>query len=134
VGGVLRAIYAALLPQRGACLVRATMRPVGDRVVLECGDPEDGVVALLDAGGHVVAEATPFHSGTTLTGPRRRRVDGIAGAGVTRAAAAARLLEEVVVVDHSPDILDRVLDLVTRLTVSAPVLVAAAERDLDAAR
>jgi hypothetical protein len=122
VGGMLRALYAALLPARGACLVRATVRPERHGAVLVCGDPSDsesvdGVVALVSDGAHVTVEPTPFHGGTSPSRAPRRRVLAVESGltGTSRAAAAAAVLTHVVVVDHSAATLERALDVVTRL-------------------
>ena len=125
VGGMLRALYATLLPARGVCLVRASIRPDGAGAILVCGDPtgpvdDDGVVALVSDGTHVEVEPTPFHGGTTpVRAPRRRVVAVDTGAETaSRAAAAAHVLAHVVVVDHSSSTLERVLDVVMRLPTS----------------
>jgi hypothetical protein len=127
VGGMLRALYAALLPARGACLVRATVRPEGHGAVLVCGDPSDtegvdGVVALVSDGAHVTVEPTPFHGGTSASrAPRLRVLTVETGVAATsRAAAAAAVLAHVVVVDHSASTLERALDVVTRLPTPIP--------------
>lgn len=138
VDGVLRALYAALLPARGACLVRALLRPVGNAAVLVCGDRHEDVVALIDRGGCVMAEPTPFHGGTTPKRPRRRSLEAIelgVDHGTSRLEAAARILERVVVVDHASQTVERVLDIVTRLTASVPVVAGVgAARDASALR
>ena len=123
VGGMLRALYATLLPARGACLVRATVRLVDAGAILVCDDPDDGVVALVSDGAHVAVEPTPFHGGTTTLRASRRRVIAIDAGddGISKATAAARVLANVVVVDHSPRTLERVLDVVMRLPNIGPI-------------
>jgi hypothetical protein len=116
VGGVLRALYAAWLPARGACLVRAEARPVGDGAVLVCGDACEGVVALVADGASVDVVETPFHAGTSPAPASRRRLVGVdAGGAASKATALARVLERVVVVDHSGLTVERALDVVMRL-------------------
>jgi hypothetical protein len=123
VGGMLRALYAVLLPRRGACLVRASIQVVGDdTAVLVCDDDEDGVVALVARNGEVEIEPTPFHHGTTSTRERVRRVVGIdLPSGARRLDAAAQILSRVVTVDHSAATMERVLDLVTGLSTTIDV-------------
>jgi hypothetical protein len=120
IGGVLRALYAMLLPRRGACLVRASVRPLDDGgAVLVADDAEDGVVALIDRGRGIDVEPTPFHGGTTPARAPARRVVGIdLGPAARRVDGAAHLLARAVAIDHSADTLERVLDLVTRLVAS----------------
>jgi hypothetical protein len=128
VGGAVRAVYAALLPARGACLVRGSIRALGDGAVLVCGDAADGVVALVASGESIEAEPTPFHAGASPTRGRRRRIRAIecgATDGARRIDVAARVLEQIVVVDHSPATLERVLDIVTRLATTVPSITAA---------
>ena len=122
VGGMMRALYAALLPAHGACLVHATARPEGPGVVLVSGDPgdaadQDGVVALVNDGAHVAVAPTPFHGGTSPTRMPWRRVVAVdpGPAGTSRAAAVAAVHARVVVVDHSASTLERALDVITRL-------------------
>jgi hypothetical protein len=121
VGGVLRALYAVLLPRRGACLVRASVLPVDDAAVLVCDEVEDGVVALVDRGAEVEVEPTPFHQGTTPLRARGRRVTAIDHERASRRVdAAAHVLSRVVTVDHSAETLEHVLDIVTRLVAGLP--------------
>jgi hypothetical protein len=117
VGGMLRALYAVLLPRRGACLVRASIQPVDDdAAVLVCDDGDDGVVALVARHGAIEVEPTPFHQGTTDTRARARRVVAIdLQSGARRIDAAAQILSRVITIDHSAETMERVLDLVTRL-------------------
>jgi hypothetical protein len=121
---VLRALYAALLPARGACLVGATIRPDGDGAVLVCGKG-DGIVALVSDGAYVAVEATPFHDGTSAVRAPRRRVLAIdpGGGAPSRATVAAAVLAHVLVVDHSASTLERALDVIMRL----PTVVSAAD-------
>lgn len=140
VGGVMRALYAALLPARGACLLRARMRDVDDGVVLAPGDPDDGVVALIATPDGVAAEPTPFHAGTSPARAPRRLVRGVdvsdtGSAHGGHAAVAAALLENAVMIDHSPPTAERVVDIVTRLAMSVVLTTdAAAMRGARAAR
>ncbi len=123
VGGVLRALYAVLLPRRGACLARASILPADDAAVLVCDDADDGVVALVDRGRGVDVEPTPFHQGTTPLRERGRRVVAVdLGQASLRVDAAAKVLSRVVTIDHSAETLDRVLDIVTRLVAGLPVM------------
>lgn len=119
VGGMLRALYAVLLPRRGACLVRASLRPVDDAAVLVCDEGEDGVVALVARGAGVEVEPTPFHQGTTPVRDRGRRVVAVdLQPASRRIAAAAQTLSRVVTIDHSAATVERVLDVITRLGAS----------------
>jgi hypothetical protein len=116
VGGMLRALYAVLLPRRGACLVRASIVPVDDAAVLACDDGEDGVVALVSRDDAIAVEPTPFHGGTTsIREPGRRVVAIDLQPGSPRIDAASKILSRVVTVDHSAETVEPVLDLVTRL-------------------
>lgn len=136
VGGMLRALYAILLPSRGACLVRASILPVADDAVLVCDDG-NAVVALVDRGDGVEAEPTPFHDGVTLIHERGRRIVAvdfvrharrIAAAELVsgpRVDVAAELVSRVITIDHSMQILERVLDVVTRLMAGVSVEVGA---------
>ena len=124
VGGMLRALYATLLPHRGACLVRASAHVTPDGVVLELGSPDHGVVAVVPDQTFVAVEPTPFHHGTSPSRPPGRRVTviDVGRPGATRLETAARTLEHAVVVDHSPVVLERALDVVARLVTSTTVV------------
>ncbi len=121
VGGILRALYAALLPSRGACLVRATVRHDGDGAVLLADDDADDVVALAEHDGHIAVEATPFHGGTSPTRSAPRRLVGVdaGAASMTRSDVAAKLLERLVIVDHSDHSIERALTVLTRAAHAA---------------
>jgi hypothetical protein len=121
VGNVLRALYAVLLPRHRACLVRASFLPAGDAAVLVCDDVGDGVVALVDRGRGVLVEPTPFHEGTTPVRELARRVADVVPAS-PRVDVAAQLLSRVVTIDHSAEALEHVLDVITGLVASLPVV------------
>jgi hypothetical protein len=136
VGGVLRALYAALLPRRDACLVRATLRDAGDGVMLVCDDAGDEVVAVADRGEWISAEPTPFHPGTSARRRPPRPIVAIeaAGDGARPVDAAARLLEPLVIVDHSTPLVERALDLLTRAALGAAAVPDDTMRSAGAAR
>ena len=125
VGGMLRALYAVLLPRHGACLVRASVLPLADDAVLVC-DEGQKIVALVDRGDGVEVEPTPFHEGVTPIRAHGRRVAAVdfvrdawrsdaAEVSRPRVDAAAAVVSRVIAIDHSTEALERVLDVVTRL-------------------
>jgi hypothetical protein len=120
VGGVLRALYAILLPRRGACLVRASIRPSEDAAVLVCDGADEGVVALVNRGGGVEVVPTPFHDGVTPVRARGRLVIAVDLEGAARVDLAAHVLSRVLIIDHSAEALERALDIVTRLVGGLP--------------
>lgn len=145
VDGLLRTLYALLLPARGALLIRATRVVRNGGSVLLVGPPEpsgarpgavagdgaifDGFVAVTEIDGRYAACTTPFHDGDPRDErPTRLPLDALyvldrdAGALATigPAEAAKRFLPHVCVVEKTVASFERILDLSTRLVRTLP--------------
>lgn len=145
VDGLVRTLYALLLPARGVSLLRAARvarnggcillvgltDPPGAGLSAVAGDGAifDGFVAVAETEGRYVACTTPFHDGDPRDErPSRLPLDALyfleRGAGararIGPAEAARRLLPHVCVVEKTFASFERILDLSTRLVQALP--------------
>lgn len=145
VDGLLRTLYALLLPARGALLVRATRVTRNGSSVLLVGPPAAGAarpnpaagdggifagfVAVAGIDGRYLALTTPFNDGDPRDEePTRLPLDALhfvereagASTAIAPAEAARRLLPHVCVVERTVASLERVLELSAWLVQTLP--------------
>lgn len=155
VGGLMRTLYALLLPSREGLLVSATRvagpstsalvlgLPGGERERLAAGDhrsASDGLVAVTAGGGRYTTFATPFSDGAPAADAGGTRLGAIVcvrpgASAVARvlgpAAAVARLSPYLCVVDLDAPSVEHVLDVAADLARAVPVYETSALSSLD---
>lgn len=132
--GLMRTLYALLLPSRRGILIHGVRVATGTRVTLVCGvpdgEPPPEVTAVVGGDGHYTAFATPFLDGAAPAGPPLQaelaavyflRPDApVIPQALGPAKAVEGLLSHIVAVERTGDSVGHVLHAAVGVATTVP--------------